>query len=217
MIPIYFDPSKTIDSNLMTWNSTLVQQQQQIQPQQMQQQQQLQQPFNFQHESLSQLVIQPQQQDAVLWPSNPNNNIGNQQWDAELTEDLFRMVMNELDADQPAAVQPQFIEVNPQHNDDDILAGIWEINDYTTDAVSASNNNKTEDRLARRVTQMTLSDNQKQKEQSSQPAKNTETYPYSIAMGLARALRSYAVTGNMTHILMRMHHLFAIQSDDGDK
>jgi len=220
MIPIYFDPSRTIDSNLMTWNSTLVQQQ--IQPQQMQQQEPLQQSFNFQQQQqLPQFVIQPQQQDAGLWPSNSNNNIANQQWDSELTEDLFRMVMNELDANQPA-VQPTLIEVNPQHTDDDILAGIWEINDFTTDAVSASNNNTImEDRLARRINQMTLSDdnNQKQKEQQSPPypGKNTKTYPHSIAMGLARALRSYAVTGNMTHILMRLHHLFAIQSEDGDK
>jgi len=205
MIPIYFDPSRTIDSNLMTWNSTLVQQQQ-IQPQQQQMQQQ---------QQLPQFVIQPQQQDAGLWQLNPNNNIANQQWDAELTEDLFRMVMNELDATQPAAVQPTLTEVNPQHNDDDILAGIWEINDYTTDAVSASNNNTMEDRLTRRMNQMTLSDNQKIQEEQS--GKNTKTYPRSIAMGLARALRSYAVTGNMTHILMRLHHLFAIQSDDGDK
>ena len=38
---------------------------------------------------------------------------------------------------------------------------------------------------------------------------------YSINMALA--LRSYAETGDLTHILTRLRHLMAMQSEDGDK
>ena len=37
------------------------------------------------------------------------------------------------------------------------------------------------------------------------------------SLNLAYALRQYAETGDLPHILRRMIHLLAIQSDDGDK
>ena len=128
--------------------------------------------------------------------------------DSGLLEDLIRVL--EMNTTQPmTTAQPTVTEILPELNDDDFLAGILDLNDYTTDAVSSSNN-KT-DNLAKRMNQLSLS-NDNNRKTSSLPA-----YSLSIAMGLARALRCYAVTGNFTHILTRLHHLFAIQSDDGDK
>ena len=59
--------------------------------------------------------------------------------DSGLLEDLIRVL--EMNTTQPmTTARPWVTEILPELNDDDFLAGILDLSDYTTDAVSSTNN-----------------------------------------------------------------------------
>ncbi|XP_057374204.1 nuclear factor NF-kappa-B p105 subunit-like [Daphnia carinata] len=108
-------------------------------------------------------------------------------------------------------------EINLEHVDDFLLAELLKLDDYGSDACGSRS-----DTLTPHLKRMTIS---ARKSPSLEALKPTVKVPSTIttsnlmsaySINMARAVRWYAMTGDLGHILTRMRHLMAMQTDDGD-
>lgn len=176
-------------------------------------------PFNSMHLHAS-LPEQP-------WPTiqtapMPYSHVNPQQWRPQApqritNDDLLRIP---IDAGMTPLENENYPwpEINLEQVDDFLLAELLKLDDYGSDASGSRS-----ETLTPQLKRMAIS---ARKSPSIEALKPTLKVPSTItttsnlmsaySINMARAVRWYATTGDLGHILTRMRHLMAMQSDDGD-
>ncbi|XP_046438641.1 nuclear factor NF-kappa-B p100 subunit-like [Daphnia pulex] len=171
-------------------------------------------PFNSVYPNAAIPDLQWPTMSATTIPYSESND---QQWRSQLTQRGA--------TDEPLRVPFElenlaWPELNIEQADDDLLAELLKLDTYGSDASGS-----TIDALTPQLKHMKISP-RKSPFSDFKPSHRinplvsspitTSKLMSAYSMNMARAIRWYATTGDLGHILTRMRHLMAMQSEDGD-